>query len=133
MIDKKRIQNIHKDLNAVLKKFADDNGLSLSPFNMTYSPTGFKFAVQMGDKSELGDADPIMAKNTSTYGHWYDLATADIGKEFNFGIEKVTFLGLKNKTTAIYSKNGQRFKTDANRFATAIGKKVVDVNRGKTF
>jgi len=132
MIDKNRIQSIHANLNVVLKKFAEDNGLSVSPFNMTYSPTGFKFSVQMGDKSELGDADPVMAKNTKAYGNWFGLTVADIGKEFTYGIEKVKFLGLKNKTTVIFEKNGQRFKTDANRFAIAVGKKVVDVNRGST-
>ena len=123
MIDKKRIQSIHTDLNAVLKKFAEDNNLNMSPFNMTYSAEGFKFAVQMGDKSEIGDVDPVLAANTKKFGLWYSLSSADLGKEFNFGIEKVKFLGMKNKSTVIYEKNGQRFKTDAERFAVAVGKK----------
>lgn len=132
MIDKKRITTIHADLNAVLKKFAEDNGLTVSPFNITYSATGFKFAAQMGDKDELGDVDPVFAANTRKFGLWYDLKIEDCGKEFSFGIDKVTFCGLKNKTTAIYMKNGQRFRTDANRFAQAIGRKVMDPNRGRT-
>lgn len=130
MIDKNRIKAIHADLNAVLKKFADDNNLTLSPFNMTYSATGFKFAVQMGDKSELGDVDPVLAANTRKFGNWYDLKIEDCGKEFSFGIDKVTFCGMKNKTTVIYLKNGQRFRTDGTRFALAIGRKPIDMNRG---
>lgn len=123
MIDKKRITSIHTDLQAVLKKFAEDNGLSVSPFNVSYSPSGFKFTVQMGDKSEIGDVDPVLAANTKKYGLWYSLSSMDLGKEFDFGIDKVKFLGLKNRNTAIYEKNGQRFKTEAERFAVAIGKK----------
>jgi hypothetical protein len=123
MIDKKRIQSIHTDLAAVLKKFADDNGLSVSPFNMTYSATGFKFAVQMGDKSEIGDVDPVFAANTKKFGLWFNLSSADLGKEFSFGIDKVKFLGFKNKNTVIYEKNGQKFRTDATRFAEAVGVK----------
>lgn len=130
MIDKNRIERIHADLRKTLEAFAVANNLSVSPFNMTYSPTGFKFTVQMGDKAELGDADPALAKNTKTYGSWYNLTVEDIGKEFTYGVEKVKFLGLKNKTMVIFEKNGQKFKTDGNRFATAIGKKVVDIHRG---
>jgi hypothetical protein len=124
MIDKKRIAIIHKDLQAVLNKFAADNGLSVSPFNMTYSATGFKFAVQMGDKSELGeDIDPVFAANTKKFGLWFNLSVADLGKEFSFGIDKVKFLGFKNNKTVIYEKNGQKFRTDATRFAEGTGVK----------
>jgi hypothetical protein len=131
MIDKNRIKTIHADLNAVLKKFAEDNGLTVSPFNMTYSATGFKFACQMGDKDELGDVDPVLAANTRKFGLWYDLKIEDCGKDFNYGIEKVTFCGMKNKNTAIYRKNGQLFRCDATRFAAAIGRKVTQIDLGR--
>jgi hypothetical protein len=125
MIDKNRITKLHAELKATLQKFADANDLTVAPFNIVYSADGFKFAVQMGDKKELGNADPVLAANTRKYGLWYDLKVADLGKEFTFGIEKVTFNGMKNKNTVIYTKNGQRFRTDANRFATAVGRKTL--------
>ena len=123
MLDKQKVAALHKALSAHLKQFADENGLTVSPFNMTYSPEGFKFTVQMGDKSVLGDVDPVLALNTKKFGGFYGLKAEDCGKEFSYGIDKVTFCGLKNRNTAIYMKNGQRFRTDAQRFAMAVGVK----------
>ena len=127
MIDKKRIESIHKELNDVLKAFAVKNNLSMSPFNMSYSPEGFKFAVQMGDKSEIGDVDPLVSKNTKRYGDWYNLAVADIGKTFTYNGEQVVFNGLKNKNIALYTRPlGQRYKTNAMQFAVAAGRKTAE-------
>ena len=130
MIDKARIQTIHADLQATLKAFADKHNLTMSPFGMTYSATGCKFAVQLGDKDELGDADPILAKNTARFGNWYGLTVEDIGKGiatgFKFNAVPVVFEGMKNKNTVIYrTADGKRYRTDAARFATANGRKVM--------
>ena len=131
MIDKNRIDRIHKDLSAVLAAFGAKHNLSMSPFGMTYSRTGFKFAVEMGDKTELGDADPILAKNLARFGVWYDLKTTDIGKTFTFNAVPVTFEGMRNKTTVIYkTADGKRYKVDAKRFAIANGRKPLGFDLG---
>jgi hypothetical protein len=81
----------------------------------------------MGDKSEIGDVDPLVSKNTKRYGDWYNLAVADIGKTFTYNGEQVVFNGLKNKTTALYTRPlGQRYKTKAMQFAVATGRKTAE-------
>ena len=99
------------------------HNLSVSGFNISYSASGFKFACQMGDKDELGDADPKLAENTRRYGFWFGLMVADLGKPFTFNGETVTFEGLKDKKQAIYRrKDGKRYRVEAVRFATANGR-----------
>lgn len=132
MIDKSKIKAIHSDLDATLKAFAAKHNLTVSPFNITYSPSGFKCTVQMGDKNELGEADPVLARNLERHGFWYNLDKSMLKKEFNFHGQKVILEGMKNKTTVIYrsSVDGKLWRTDGNRFCTAVGITPKDGNRG---
>ena len=123
MIDNNRAAIIHADLKEVLNKFAATHGLNIAPFGLSYSDTTLKFAVQMGDKAETGDANPIFLNNTRKFGKIFGVTVEDIGKEFNYGTRgMVKFCGFKNKKTIIFSKGpDQMFRVDAVTFAKTCG------------
>lgn len=129
MIDKQRITDLHAELNKVLKDFAEANGLSVSPFNVSYSASGFKCGIEFGDKDEIGEADPILAKNLKKFGFWFGLSTDDLNKEFVFGPRKVMLMGMKNRKDVVFKDkaDGKSYRAPVEDFAKQNGRyKAVD-------
>jgi len=126
MIDKNRIEKLRNELKIVLANFAKENDLKVSPFNVTYSETQFKFTCTMGEAEVYGnDVNPEHALKTNRYGWVYGLTQADCGKEFIYRGKKVIFCGMTSSTKAVYKLGDQKFKCDLDFFAKEIGKEKV--------
>jgi hypothetical protein len=115
-MDSVRANEIHKKLQATLKQFAAENGLSMSSIKGNFSSIDLKVSVVFGDVEAIGtdEANPEYVRNLKRNGWMYGLELDMVGKAVDIGSKRgVKFQGLKGKKAGFKDNDGKIWLYDA--------------------
>lgn len=115
-MDATRANELHKKLEATLKQFAADNGLSMSHIKGNFSSIDLKVSLVFGDTEAIGsdDANPEYVRNLKRNGFMYGLTLDMVGKAVNIGSKRgVKFQGLRGKKAGFKDSDGKIWLYDA--------------------
>lgn len=99
--DKATLQAIRRDLNAVLAKYAEANGMEMSVGNIKFSEGDFEAKVNAKIKGAKTMVDKVLESVMASRG----LQAAGVG-----GRTLVAYNSRSYKYPFVYEQNGKRFK-----------------------
>ena len=125
MITKESIKLIHADIAAALEAVAKKHNLSLAKHHISYGTDNFKLTAEFGDKSELGDINPLLKKDLLRNGWIHGLTEEHLTKEFKMGARTYQFYGMRGRVNAIVKNmaDGKMYKMDPRDVGAALGAK----------
>lgn len=103
---------LNKKLAELMKTFAAENGLSTGNQRMVFNEAICKVTIEFGDKSAIGDINPVYYKECASKGWNFGLSVKQIGTEIKTakGIQK--FVGMRGKFAIVQSADGSYWKQD---------------------
>jgi len=124
-INELTVKSLNKELNDLMKAFADKHGLSLGRQGITYARDGstMKLSVQFGALEKTSGVNPVWYRNGTRFGFRFGLDSKDIGTlEFRYGGKgMVKYVGMTSPKFAIYqTADGKYWKADPELLANAI-------------
>lgn len=129
IIDKTEIKRLHEELDAVLAKFAEANGLTVSKFGLRFNATSFRtqaidFAVKDGSVTDT--VDPRYKRDLLRNGLLEGLDSSMIGTTLTLTAKrgqspKYTFVGMRaSKAVCINDGDRKPYLWDARFIAAQI-------------
>jgi hypothetical protein len=101
MLTKENIAIIYSDIRQALEAVAKKHNLSIAKTLISYRSTGFKLTGEFGDKSELGEINPLFHKDTVRYGRTIGMTVSDIGKTIKIGTRSYEIQGMRGRNWVI--------------------------------
>lgn len=99
--DKANLKTLRKELDVVLKAFADEHGLEIEQGNGRFEPGKFDLKVEIKIPGVEIVEDRVLNMMIETY---------NLVKENKFGEKLVEYKSRNNKYPFIYEKGGKRYK-----------------------
>lgn len=122
MLDKAKIEAIHKDIRKALEEVSKKHNLSIAKTRITYATDSFRFNAEFGDKSSLGETNPIYFNDLKKHGWRFGIDAARLNDEFEWRGVKYKLQGMKGKERAVgNSPDGKTYLFPADVVAQLMG------------
>ena len=123
MLTKETITLIQSDIADALRAVAAKHNLTLAKHHISYGADNFRLTAEFGDKSELGDINPLYKKDLIRNGWIHGLLAEHLSKEFKMGARTYQFYGMRGRVNAIVKNvaDGKMYKMDPKDVAAALG------------